>query len=168
MADTISNLFAGLVQVKMVFASLDTQEIGYARNAKNQTVSYSLEDGSGSGQAETVYAAQRTVAAGGLDSIDLTNLTQETLGASVPFSFDRLRIIRIANKSQTAGEYLYFGADATNPTTNFAVAVGAGSEALIVNQIDHYEVVSGNEFLNTYNPNPSPVSYELYLIGSEA
>lgn len=168
MADTLTDLFSGLIQVKMVFTRLDNQELGYAQNKKNATTIYSLADGSASGEAESVYAAQRTAPAAGIDSVDLLNLQQDNLGSTVSFSFAKLRVLRVVNKSPTAGEYIYFGASETNPTQSFAIAVGPGSEALIVNHIDNYEVVSGNNVLRTYNPNATPVDYELYLIGSPA
>lgn len=168
MADTLTDIFSGRVQVKMQFTRLDTQEIGYAQNKKNETTSYEIADGYNAAEAETIYAAVRTIAPNSVDTIDLLNIQQESLESLVPLSFAKVRILRIVNKSQTAGEYLYFGASETDPTGSFAVAVGPGSETLIVNYIDSYLVASGNSSLRTYNPNANSVDYEIYIVGAPA
>lgn len=166
MADTLTDILTGLVQVKMVFNRIDGQEIGFAQNKKNDTVTYSLEDGRNSGQAEFVYADTRTVAPQASDTVDLLAITQGTLEADVSFAFEKLRVMRFVNKSTTANQYLYFGASEANPSEAFAIAVAPGSEALLINHLDSYLVNSTNNLLTTYNPNGVAVTYELYLIGS--
>lgn len=167
MADTVSDIFQGAIQVKMSYTRLDTQEVGYAQNKKNATSLYSIEDGTGDEQAETVYANKRTIAANSVDAVDLQNLTQNALEVSLDFAFSKVRVFRCVNLSETSGEYLYFGASATDPNV-FAVAVGPESETLIINSKDGYDVSSSNNVLRTYNPNSVAVSYELYIIGSPA
>lgn len=167
MADSLTDVFQGAIQVKMNYTRLDTQEVGYAQNKKNSTSLYSIDDGTGDNQAETVYANKRTIAANSVDAVDLQNLTQNALEVSLDFAFSKVRVFRCVNLSETSGEYLYFGASADDPNV-FAVAVGPESEALIINQKDGYDVGSSNNVLRTYNPNSVPVSYELYIIGSPA
>lgn len=168
MADSLADIFSGSVQVKLNYLQTDTQEIGYATNKKNATTSYSLTDGSAAGQSEAVYAATRSIPANSIDEVDLLALQQDALGASLVFSFARIRVLRVVNKSPESGSYIYFGASETNPMGSFAMAVAAGSEALLVNHLDGYEVVQGNNILRTYNPNSTTIDYELYVIGAPA
>ena len=168
MADTVSDAFQGLFQVKMNYLRLDTQEVGYAQNKKNTTTLYTFGDGDNANEAEVVYADTRTIPANSIDSIDLLNLTQNTLSVPVPFAFNRVRILRIVNKATADAAYLYFGASETNPTQVFAMAVGEQSEALLINSRDSYEVTSANSILRTYNPNNFSVDYEIYVVGSQA
>ena len=166
MAESLSDLFDANVQVKMSFTRTDTQEVGAVANVKRGTTTYEIGDGGQETSAEFIYADTRTVAANSIDSLDLQNLVQSTLDVSVPFSFATLRLLRIVNKSETAGDYLYLGADSSNPTANFAVAVGAGGEITMVNKLDSYGVNSSNGTLRIYNAAASTVDYEIYIIGS--
>lgn len=166
MADTLNDLFGGMVQVKMQYSRVDSQEFGTVTNKKNETTAYNLSDGSGDDAADIVYADTRTVSANAIDTIDLTALTQHTLGVTVPFSFARVKVFRIVNKSEEQDFYLYFGASETDPSNSFAIAVGPSSEALLMNPKTGYLVNSTNNELRTYNPNGSAIDFDLYIIGS--
>lgn len=166
MAESLSDLFDANVQVKMSFTRTDTQEVGAVASVKRGTTTYELGDGGQETAAEFIYADTRTVSANSIDALDLQNLTQTTLDVVVPFSFAELRLIRVVNKSETSGGYLYLGADANNPTGSFAVAVGAGGEVTMINKLDTYGVNSSNGTLRIYNASNSSVDYEIYIIGS--
>jgi|TARA_B100000073_G_scaffold291156_1_gene254067 hypothetical protein len=166
MADTLTDLFDANVQVKMSFTRTDTQEVGSVTNVKRGTTTYEIGDGSQSISAEFIYADTRTVSANSVDSLDLTNLTQSTLDVSVPFSFATIRLIRVVNNSTTSGDYLYLGADSSNPTQQFAIAVGAGGEVTMVNSLDTYGVNSSNGTFRIYNDASTSTEYEIYIIGS--
>lgn len=166
MADTVSDLFSGIITTKLQWQRIDAQEVGSVTNRKTAQTIYNLGDGTGVGLANLVYADTRTIAANGIDSINCFALTQQTLDVPVPFSFSQLRVVRIANEASAAGRYLYVGASPTDPFNVFAHAVGPASEMLAINQTDAWAVDATNATFYIANPNATPVTYSITLMGS--
>lgn len=166
MADSLTDVLTGRVQTSLQWARTDTQEVGTITNRKTQSATYNITDGSGPGQADLVFADQRTIAANQVESFDLLNLTQQALDVSVPFVFRQLRVIRVVNESTTAGRRLLVGVDPGRPTAVYAAEVGPGSEWIAVNQTDAWEVTADNSVVRIANPNGASVTYSLYLIGT--
>jgi hypothetical protein len=144
----------------------DTQEVGSIANRKTQSATYAISDGDGPGEADLVFADQRTIPANAIEEFDLLNLSQQTLGVTVPFVFRQLRVIRLVNESTTAGRRLLVGVDPGRPTVVYAAEVGPGSEWIAVNQTDAWEVVAENSVIRIANPNAASVTYSLFLIGT--
>lgn len=166
MADSLTDVLTGRVTTSLQWARVDTQEVGTITNRKTHGGSYTITDGSGPGQADLVFADQRTIAANQVESFDLLNLTQQALDVSVPFVFRQLRVIRVVNESTTAGRRLLVGVDPGRPTAVYAAEVGPGSEWIAVNQTDAWEVTADNSVIRIANPNGASVTYSLYLIGT--
>lgn len=168
MAETVSDLFSGIITVKTQWQRIDAQEIGSAINKKTAQTLYTLGDGFGEGAADIVYAETRTIPANGIDTIDCAALTQQTLEIPVPFTFAQIRVVRVVNNETTAGRYIYFGASETDPFGVFAWAVGPESEFLSVNYRDAWLVNAQNGVVRIANPSGVEVSYSIVLIGSAA
>lgn len=166
MADSLTDVLTGRVTTSMQWARVDTQEVGTITNRKTQNGSYTLTDGNGPGQADLVFADQRTIGANQVESFDLLNLSQQALDVSVPFVFRQLRVIRIVNESTQAGRRLLVGVDPGRPTVVYAAEVGPGSEWIAVNQTDAWKVTADNSVIRIANPNNASVTYSLYLIGT--
>lgn len=166
MADSLTDVLTGRVQTIVQWNRIDTQEVGTITNRKSQVANYPITDGSGPGQANLVFADQRTIDANQVESFDLLNLTQQALDVSVPFVFRQLRVIRVVNESTTAGRRLLVGVDPGRPTAVYAAEVGPGSEWIAVNQTDAWEVTADNSVIRIANPNGASVTYSLYLIGT--
>jgi hypothetical protein len=166
MADTLTDTLVGRVQTSLTWTRTDTQEVGSVTNRKTQAGTYNITDGDGPGQADLVFADQRTIGANQVEEFDLLNLSQQALDVSVPFVFRQLRVIRIVNESTTAGRRLLVGVDPGRPTAVYAAEVGPGSEWIAVNQTDAWEVTSDNSVIRIANPNAASVTYSLYLIGT--
>lgn len=166
MADTLTDVLTGRVQTSLTWTRTDTQEVGTITNRKTQAATYNIADGNGPGQADLVFADQRTIAANQVESFDLLNLTQQALDVSVPFVFRQLRVIRVVNESTTAGRRLLVGVDPGRPTVVYAAEVGPGSEWIAVNQTDAWEVTADNSVIRIANPNGASVTYSLYLCGT--
>jgi hypothetical protein len=165
-ADSLADVFSGFFQVKSRFERRDTQELGYAANAKNDTRYYEFGDGDGEDAAEHVYADTRTIQPNSVDTIDLLSFSQDALEISVPFTFANIEFLRVINNATGDDHFLYFGASEANPSQSFAIAIGPESEALLVNRRAGYGVTNGNNVLRTYNPNGVAIEYEIYIIGS--
>jgi len=166
MADTVSDLFSGIVTTKLQWQRIDSQEVGSVTNKKTAQTIYTLGDGTGAGLVNLVYADTRTIAANGIDSINCFALTQQTLDVSVPFSFSQLRLVRVVNEDTVAGKYLYVGASQTDPFNVFAHAVGPASEMLAINQTDAWLVNANNATFYIANPSATPITYSITLMGS--
>jgi hypothetical protein len=166
MADTVSDLFSGIITTKLQWQRIDAQEVGSVTNKKTAQTIYTLGDGTGAGLVNLVYADTRTIAANGIDAINCFALTQQTLDVPVPFSFSQLRLVRVVNEDSTAGKYVYVGAKQTDPFRVFAFAVGPTSELLAINQTDAWLVNSSNATFYIANPSPTPVTYSITLMGS--
>jgi len=165
---TITDRLTGAYRSWFQFERVKTQSVGSVRNEDRTQASYNLSPGPGAGQADLAYAATRTVPANSADEFDLQDLEQTTLGVTVPFIFQRARLVRLVNRSTTAGRRLFVGADPGNPTTRYAAEVGPGSEWTAVNYLDGWQVTPANSIIRVANPNAASVPYDLYVIGVSA
>jgi hypothetical protein len=166
MADSLTDVLSGTIRTVMIWDRTDTQEIGSYANAKTVVADYRIADGSGAGQADTVYADTRTVPAGTMEEFDLKNLTQTTLNTSIPFVFNQVRCIKIRNTSTVSGRRLLIGVSPSAPTTVYAAEIGPGSEWFAINYQDAWEVTDANRTFRLSNPSADPVTYELYVFGT--
>lgn len=166
MAETLADLFSGIVTSRIQWTRVDAQEIGSVTNKKIASTVYQIGDGTGEAAANIVYAETRTIEATGLDTIDCAALTQQTLEVPVPFAFTKIRVLRVVNNETAAGKYLYFGANPNDPFNVFSFAIGPGSELLSVNHIDGWLVNETNSVFHVSNPNAAALSYSIVLIGS--
>lgn len=166
MADTLTDSLTGSVRTSLTWSRVDTQEVGSVSNKKTQNAIYTITDGDGPGAADLVFADSRTIPANTVETFDLLNLTQQTLGVSVPFTFRQLRLIRIVNTSTVAGRKILVGVDPGRPTAVYAAEVGPGSEWFAINQTDSWAVTADNSSIRIANPTSQAATYELYLIGT--
>lgn len=166
MAETLTDSLTGLLRTTLSWARVDTQEVGAITNRKTQSATYTIADGDGPGEADLVFADERTIPANSVETFDLLNLTQQALGVTVPFTFRQLRIIKVFNMATQAGRRLLVGCDPGSPTSVYAAEVGPGSEWIAVNQTDAWLVTEANSTINIANPNSASVTYQIYLIGT--
>jgi hypothetical protein len=166
MADTVTDTLTGSLRTTLVWNRTDTQEVGTVVNRRTASGTYTITDGDGPGEADLVYADQRTIPANTVETFDLLNLEQQALGVTVPFVFRQLRVIRVVNESTTPGRRLLVGVDPGRPTAVYAAEVGPGSEWCAVNQTDAWVVTAANSIIRISNPNAAAVTYSLFLIGT--
>lgn len=166
MADSLTDVLSGTIRTVMTWERTDGQEIGSYANAKTLFADYPITDGSGVGQADLVFADSRTVAGGVMEEFDLSNLTQTTLGTSVPFAFAQVRCIKIRNTSTVSGRRLLIGVAPGAPTSVYAAEIGPGSEWFAINYRDAWEVTEDNKVFRLSNPGGAAVTYELYIFGT--
>lgn len=166
MAETLTDALTGQIRTSLSWSRLDTQEVGSITNRRSVAGSYTITDGDGPGEADLVFADERTIPANTVESFDLLNLTQQALGVTVPFTFRQLRAIRVVNAATAAGRRLLVGVDPGRPTAVYAAEVGPGSEWFSVNQTDSWEVTAANSVVRIANPNAAAVTYQLFLFGT--
>lgn len=172
MADTL----AATIRTVMLLNRTVDQDIGTTVKAATDQQTYAITDGSGSRQADLIYAAQRTIPANSLEEIDLRAITQTTLGVTVNYDFRQVRLIRLRNEepAQTPAEILAaipsrvirVGVDPGRPSVVYAAEVGPGSEWFSVNYYTAWQVTDANRSFWIANPNSTPATYSLWLLGT--
>lgn len=166
MADTLTDTLTGSIRTFMNWTRTDAQEIGSVTNRQNISTTYAITDGDGPGEADLVFADNRTIPANSMEEFDLLDLEQVALGVTVPFIFRQLRAIRVINAATAPGLRLLVGVDPGRPTVVYAAEVGPASEWMSVNHVDAWDVNESNNLVRIANPNNAPVSYQLYLFGT--
>lgn len=162
MADTL----AATIRTVMLWNRTVDADIGTIANAQTDQRTYQITDGSGTQQADLVYAARRTIPANSLEEIDLRDIEQTTLGVDVAFDFRQLRLIRLRNDETTAGRAIRVGVDPGRPSVVYAAEIGPGSEWFSINHNDAWQVTDANRSLWIANPSNATVNYSLWLIGT--
>lgn len=166
MADTVTDALTATLRTTLTWNRTETQELGTIRQRATRTTNYTISDGSDAGEADLVFTDTRTINAGLVEVIDLLNLTQQTLGVAVPYTFRQVRVCRVVNNETAAGRRILVGADPGRPTVVYASEIGPGSEVTVVNRTDAWRVTADNSLLRIANPNAVSVSYSIYLVGT--
>lgn len=166
MADSTSDVLAATLRATLAWTRTDSQEVGSVTSRKTILSNYTIADGSGAGQADLVFADQRTIPPETIESFDLLDLEQTALGVAVPFVFRQLRLIKIVNNETASGASLKIGVDPGRPTAVYAAEVGPGSEWFAVNNTDSWLVTEANSIVRIANTTEDPISYSLYLLGT--
>jgi hypothetical protein len=166
MPDSLSDQLTGTLRTVLVFERVDLKDLGGITNVASVIKDYRLTDGPLTKQADLVYAETRAIPANTMETIDLLDLDQPTLGVAVSFEFRQLRLIRIVNESTTSGQRLLVGASPGSPVSVYAAEIGPGSEWHAVNYLDAWQVTEANKLVRISNPNAATLNYSLYLFGT--
>lgn len=160
----MSDLLASTFQSKTAWDRIEETAAGTRRDRQTVTNTVALADGAGAGQANRVFRDTRTVAAGGVDTLNLSTLTQQMFTTTVPMSFTTVRGVTVANLSTAAGAAINVGADGDNPFTAYAQRVGRQGHFSIANP-DGWSV-SGANVLRIANPGAAAVTYQITIVGA--
>ena len=166
MADSLSDVLTATLRTVFLFNRTNQLELGNIQNATSQVTTYAFADGAGPQQADLVYAETRTIPPNTMETIDLLDLEQPTLGVDVAFEFRQLRAVRIVNHATVAGRRLLVGVNPGSPTSIYAAAIGPASEWHAVNHVDSWVVTADNQLFRISNPNAAAINYSLYLFGT--
>lgn len=138
----------------------------------SQATSYALTSGNGLGQADRLWADQRTIAASGTDSLDLNGVLVDAVGTTL--SLLRVKLIYIAAASGNTNNVVVGGAGA-NTFINWVGAAAhtvnvrpGGFLALYAPDATAYGVTAGTgDILQVANSGAgTPVTYNVVIIGS--
>lgn len=151
----------------MLWNRTDALEVGAITSAKTVVHTYQISDGPDAGEADLVYADTRTIPANTVEALDLSDLEQSTFGVDVPFQFASIRFFRVRNLETTSGRRLLVGVSAGSPTSVYAAEIGPASDWMTINYQDAWEVTDANKVFRISNPTASPITYELYIIGTD-
>jgi hypothetical protein len=135
-------------------------------------LSFALTYGTGSGKANKIYTAQRTVTATTADNLDLAGSLTDLNGSAITFT--KIKLILIAIVSPDGTKTLRVGPRGVSNTYQGAFG---GTGATVYKDFTHwdvveYEPVTGRtvtagtgDILGIYNPSASSVTYEIIIAG---
>lgn len=172
MADTLSaELSLGLTwlleDVLDTSAISDTARLAYAA---------SWRDGVATDQADQLWHAQQTLAASGVASLDLTNLSRSVFGGSLTITFAKVKAILLVNLATTSGQDLLVGGAGSggngwgapfNGDKNAKLVLPADSAIVLVNRKAGWAVTNASsDVLKIENPQASAITFKAALIGT--
>lgn len=172
MADTLS--FD--VRAKVAWVFKEALDLANVIDSGEKEYKYSFADGTGSSQADKVWADQRTVTAAANDDLDLTALTDSIFGSTRTISFAKIRGIYIQNTSTTAGEELQLDSSvAASIVAPFAASttsklqIPEDSCILLVNKITGWTVTNTTaDVLRITSTGAASIVYNIAIWGTSA
>jgi hypothetical protein len=153
MASTFS--LSGSLRVSPIWVEpLDASTVTDATSA---LISFALENGTASGQANAYWRDLVSVSATSTTTINLTALPMNVFGTAGTLDMDRQKLLLIRNRSTTIGLTLALG-------TSVTAALNAGGVVLASSTAAGWSETS----LTLTNAGASAVSVEVYLVGVKA
>ncbi|GEM_PF-5253523 len=133
-----------------------------------------LAQGTGEQQADLLWHAQRTLAAGADDLLDLTALSRSVLGATGSVQFAKVKLLLVRNLAGSSGQVLQAGPGGvangwTEPfaaEANALVQIGPGGHWMQAAPLDGWNVTSSSKILKVHNPGTTQLDYQIVLVGT--
>jgi len=161
------------VYVDLVFRLIqDNDNIDLSTPRDSMTISKndSLENGTGSSQADVQWHDQRTLA-GTSENIDLAGSLTSTLDSST-ITFANVKAVLIKNNSTTATEQLTVGGASSNAWDTMitdTVIVGPDGVCFLYSPIDGFAVTAGTgDILKITASSGDTITYDIVVIGTSA
>lgn len=133
---------------------------------------YSMTDGTGSGQADLVFADQRSLAASGTEELDLAGVL-ETLGATL--TFVKVKAIYIKAAAGNGGNIVVGGAASNTFTGPFADAtdklqIPADGSIMLTAPLSGWTVTAGtgDKLLIANSDSGAAATYDIAIVGTSA
>ncbi len=172
MADTLSaELSLGLTW--LLEDVLDTSTVADTARLAFAT---SWRDGTAVDQADQLWHAQQTLAASGVVSLDLTNLSRTVFGGSLTVNFAKVKALVLVNLATTSGLDLLIGgagvggnawAAPFNGDKDAKLVLPADSALVLVNRKSGWTVTNASsDVLKIENPQASAITFKAALIGT--
>ncbi len=164
------------VDAQALVAWLQSQQQATAdlKDAGRLETAIALAPGTGENQADLIWHAQDTLAAGADQLLDLTALSRSVLGASGTVQFAKVKVVLLRNLADTAGQVLQAGPSGTaDGWTGPFGGVGAAMVELgpqgcwfQAAPLDGWNVSATSKVLKLHNPNSAELTYQIVLAGT--
>lgn len=166
----------GLTSTLIVSAVTDLTNpnvLNAPRSELNLTKKVALASGTGAGQADRIYHAQRTLAASATEDLDLAGVLLDVFGAQITFAKIKGMVVSAAAGN---ANNVVLGAAATNPWTALLGATGTlvvrpgaviGLAAGAADAAGYAVVATTGDLLKVANSaGGSSVTYDIVLVGT--
>jgi hypothetical protein len=144
----------------------DDPAIGSVSEGAELSTNRTIDNGTGSGQANAAWRNRVTIAAGQVYSLDLTALGATVFGFGGQVSLTKLKEVFVLVNTTTAGAHVLWGVIGPGDTTGYAARIGRGGEYRWADYADGITVTnSANDMIYVANPSAGSVEIDLLLVG---
>lgn len=149
-------------------------DLGNALDSNSLPISVSLADGTGADQAEIVWHDRRTLAAAGVDNLDLAGGLVDAFGNTLAFT--SLKALVLKNRGTASDDVLDIGGHATAALSspfgaaNDKLKLGPDGLLLLWNpSAAGYSVTAGTaDILRIENTGGNSLDYDIVMIGTDS
>lgn len=158
--------FTGSSNIRSGYSLSDSPVIGAVGESAELRVNRSVENGTGSDQANVAWRNQVTITNGQVYSLDLLNLGATVFGFGGKVSITTLKEVFVVVKTTTASRYLLWGVIGPNDTTAYAARLGRGGDYRWSDYADGIAITNNvNNTIYVANPSGGSVTFDVLLVG---
>jgi uncharacterized protein YfiM (DUF2279 family) len=148
------------------FSLSDEPAIGSVAEGAELSTNRTIDNGTGTGQANAAWRNRVTIAAGQVYSLDLTALGATVFGFGGQVSLTKLKEVYVLVNTTTAGAHVLWGCIGPSDTTGYAARIGRGGEFRWADYQDGITITnSSNDMIYVANPSAGSVEMDLLLVG---
>jgi hypothetical protein len=171
MAETL----ASEIKVSLAWLFQDASALSNITDTAQLDYHRAIADGTGAGQADKVWHAERVLSAGANEDLVLSGLPLTLFANSMTISLANVKAILLVNSAIDTGEDLIVGGAASHEWQGPFVAAGdklvvpADSCLLLLNKIAGWNVAAGSaDRLCIANNGTGDITYRIAILGSSA
>jgi hypothetical protein len=143
----------------------DDPTIGSLSESAELRTARTVENGTGSGQANVAWRNRVTIAAGQAYSIELDNLGATAFGFAGKVVVTTLKEFMVVVNTETASRHVLVGVIAPNDTTAFSARVNRGGDYRVADYLDGWAVTNNNKIIYIANPSGGSVEIDVAVVG---
>ena len=159
-------IFSGSVSSSLSFSLTGSPTLGSETKAVDLSLSESIDNGTGAGQATAGWADVVAIPAGSVLAIDLGAVDANALGFNGTVVFTQIRAIRIRNRATSATSIVLVGCPSGGNDTNaYAAKLAGGARWGWEDFTNGVAVTAANLTLTVTNVSAASVDVEIGIIG---
>lgn len=165
--------YSGRLKASVEWNDSDAQTLKTVQDASNLAFDQALGNGAGANNFAVQFEEERTIAAGGNYSYDLTALVGTFFGGNITKVLALLKVLLIKNKNTVAGDKLTIDTSVTNHLTapwedsiTSKQRIAPGSPLVLASLADGFTVDATHKVLKLSNPSAHDITFGIVLLGN--
>jgi hypothetical protein len=151
---------------RTTYSLSDAPALGSAAESVELRVTRTVDNGTGSGQANAAWRNRVTIAAGQVYSFDLTDLGATVFGFGGSVSLTKLKELFVVCNTTQSGAHVLWGVIGPADTSAYAARIGRGGEYRWADYQDGITVTNNtNDVIYVANPSAMAVELDILLVG---
>jgi hypothetical protein len=150
---------------RLTWSLTDDPTIGSLSESAELRLTRSVEQGTGSGQANVAWRNRVTIAAGQAYSLELDNLGASAFGFAGKIAITTLKEFMVIVNTETASRWVLVGVIGPGDTTAFSARVNRGGDYRVADYLDGWAVTNANKVLYIANPSAGAVEIDVAVVG---
>lgn len=143
----------------------DSPTIGSLSESAEVRTSRTVENGTGSGQANVAWRDRVTIPAGQAYSLTLDDLGATAFGFAGKVVMTTLKEFMVVVNTTTASRHVLVGVIGPNDTTAFSARVNRGGDYRVADYLDGWPVTNSNKTIYIANPSAGAVEIDVAVVG---